>query len=105
MAEKKEEKQYEFEPVEEDELFRFESIGDIITGRLLEKDTSTKYNVGLYDIETIDGDTKRVLGKTQLDRLMEKVAIGSVVKIEFIKERETPTGTLKLFRVSVAKMQ
>lgn len=105
MAEKMKEKQYEFESVLDDELFRFESIGDTITGLVLAKDRSVKYNVGLYEIETIEGENKRILGKTHLDRLMEKVPVGSVVRIEYVEDRDTASGVMKLFDVGVAKQK
>ena len=101
--ENKAQSQIEWEPVKDEELFRFESIGDTITGQVKLKDRSSKYNVGLYELETLEGETKRILGKTHLDRLMDKVPVGAIVRITYVEDRETASGTLKLFDVDIAR--
>ena len=88
----------EYETVPDETFFRFENIGDTIQGILSDKGRSERYGVGMYTIDTKDGST-RILGKTHLDRLMNKVEIGDYILITYLDNQETPKGEMKIFEV------
>ena len=68
--------------------------GDSITGLLIEKNVSHKYNeCGIYKIEVDKDPTPKViLGGKQLDRKMATVEEGTNVKIFFVGKEPTEKG-------------
>lgn len=88
----------EYQKIDDGTFYRFENIGDSIEGRLLTKGQSERYAVGLYDIETENG-VIRILGKTQLDRLLNQIIEGEFIKIEYVDNQTTPKGDMMLFNV------
>ncbi len=75
---------------------------DSITGILIDKSISHKYNdCGIYKI-TVDNDPvpKVILGSKQLDRLMATIDIGKVIKIIFEGTQPSDKGNpMKVFKV------
>lgn len=87
--------------IKDDELVPFDHIGEEVTGKLLSKGVSEKFGVGIYEIETSEGIRKRIFGKTQLDRLMEQVTVGQIIRVIYIEDKETTSGTLKVFDIQI----
>ena len=85
--------------IEDSGYFEFKEFGDTIEGKLLSKGVSKKYNVGMYTLELPTKETKRFLGKTQLDQRMDRVNIGDYIKITYIDTVGTPMGDMKIFEV------
>jgi hypothetical protein len=84
-------------------FFKFENIGDSISGILLNKDTSSRYGFGLYTILTFNKEQKRFHGSSQLDDLMMNIPEQSYIQIEYVDNQETSNGTMKLFEVNVGE--
>jgi len=89
--------------VEQSETYDFEQ------GPLVGAFTGVETNVGpnesnLYSFELEDGRNVSVWGSTVLDSRMSKIQVGSVVKIEFLGEKENPktNRTYKEFKVYTA---
>lgn len=89
----------EYKKVESD-VFKFETEGAVIEGRLIAVSDSAQFNNKVYKIETDQG-VKTVFGTVILDDLMAMVVIGKQVKILFIGEKEAKKGQnpTKLFEV------
>lgn len=77
--------------------------GDSISGRLIDKSISPKYNdCGIYKLMRDDGSRvpKVVLGSKQLDRLMAGIEVGQDVLIVFEGTQPSDKGNpMKVFRV------
>ena len=79
-------------------------IGDSITGKLVEKSTSHKYNnCGIYKLlQENDPVPKIILGSKQLDRTMALIEIGTQVKIFFEGTKPSDKGNkMKVFKVFI----
>lgn len=71
-----------------DDIWRYQDGGSL-EGEYIKKDTEVgQYDSNVYHIKTKDG-VKKVFGSTVLDGRMDKVAIGTTVKIESLGK---PTG-------------
>jgi hypothetical protein len=81
-------------PVVDESFYKFENVGDTLSGLYTEQGYSDRWKKPLYTV----GD-KRFLGKTQLDRLMTKVSIGDFIEIELIDTMTTPNGQMMVFEV------
>jgi len=86
--------QHTLVPVVDETFFKFENAGDVLSGVFSELGYSERWKKPLYTV----GD-KRFLGKTQLDRLMSKVAIGDFIEVELIDTQSTPNGNMMIFEV------
>ncbi len=89
----------------EDNFFRFEKIGDNIIGKLMNKGTSTKLKIGLYDVlNKATNETNRIAGSQDLDKKMAGVEIGDTVYIELVDFQETTfPNPMKIFSVGVMR--
>ena len=89
--------------VESPNFFKFETIGDKVTGTILSRDQSARYGFGLYAMRLLDEDKQiRFHGSSQLDDLLQGIDLPALVQIEYIDEQETPNGSMKLFKVRTA---
>ena len=91
----------EWKEVEDTEFKKLE-IGESITGVLLKVEPSTKYEAkSIYTIhEQGAADSIKIFGTTILDRKMEKVPLGSLVKI--VREDNEPSdkgNPLQMYKV------
>lgn len=93
------EKNRQVKPIEDSTFYKFEEIGDKLTGILMDKGFSDKWKVGLYEIKNEEGEYIRFLGKTQLDRLMNKTELAKYIEIELIDKMKTEKGTMLIFEV------
>jgi hypothetical protein len=86
---------------------KFESIGDKIEGKLVEKAVSENYGIGLYTLKRDDETTMRIHGSANLDSLMTGVDIGQYVRIEWTDTKAMQAGKtpMKIFSVEVAEEQ
>lgn len=88
---------------EEDENTKFAQfikVGDKTEGKLAEVKDSEKYGK-VYALEN-NGENIVVVGKTDLNQKMSKVAIGNYVSIELKEIVKTANkNTLKIFKVMV----
>jgi hypothetical protein len=76
--------------------------GESITGKLVDKSISHKYNdCGIYKLKQDDNPVPKViLGSKQLDRVMAAIEVDTLVKIVF--EGTTPSdkgNAMKVFKV------
>lgn len=96
-------KERKFRQVEAPDFFKFESIGDKIEGKLVEKSQSDNYGIGLYTLKQDDDSTKRIHGSANLDSLMNGVDIGDYVRIEWTDTKAMEKGKtpMKIFIVEV----
>lgn len=88
-----------YEEIGDPDFFKFENIGDSISGELVDIGLSDQYKFGLYTVETSDGKQVRFHGSAQLDSRMKQCNIGDHIKIEFIDVEKRPKGDMKLFNV------
>ena len=84
-------------------FFRFEKVGDSISGLLMTKDKSSNYGIGIYSIKTFEGEQKRFHGSTQLDDLLLNVIVPCYIKITFIDTVETSLSPMKVFEVELGE--
>ena len=76
------------------DLFRFEDFGDQITGRfvsvspIVHADGKGNFNYTVADEKT--GELSVLVGTTALNRSMQNVAVGDVIRVTFTGE--VPTG-------------
>lgn len=76
--------------------------GNSISGLLIDKSTSSKYNnCGIYKLNVNDDPVPKViLGSKQLDRLMVTVDVGQEIKIVFTGTQPSDKGNpMKIFKV------
>jgi hypothetical protein len=99
----KEAEEEEFEPVGGGEIFRFEEIGKTLTGKVLNiRDGQFKNKV--YDIQIDDGSAVTVFGTTVLDRLMQSIQIGDIIRIKYVgdipakRKGMNPAKNFEVFR-------
>lgn len=85
--------------VESANFIKFESIGDMVSGQLLDKGYSEQYKFGLYSVMNEDGEQLRFHGSSQLDDLLMTVKVGDHIMVKFIDVQKTPKGEMKLFQV------
>ena len=77
-----------------------ENTGDIIEGVLLSKTPSKNYDNQVYEIETANGEQKRVFGTTVLDNRMTFVNVGDNVRITYKgTEKNKKDQDVKIFKV------
>lgn len=91
-----------WEDVEDPDFFKFENIGDKISGELVEIGKSERYSFGLYTVKTPDDNLVRFHGSAQLDSRMKQVNVGDYVMVEFIDIEEQDKGDMKLYDVKRA---
>jgi len=96
---KPDKKEDDWEDIEDPNFFRFENIGDKVSGKLVDIGNSERYNFGLYTIEQEDGTQMRFHGSAHLDSRMKQCQIGDHVKVEFIDVEEQDKGDMKLYDV------
>lgn len=89
----------EYEEIEDAEFFKFENFGDAIAGKLLSKERSKRFDIGLYTVRQDNGETKRFAGTTHLDNLMSQIEIGDYFQALYQDSRDTEKGEMKLFKV------
>jgi len=94
----------EWTEVNSDNIFPFSAIGDTIVGIYRGKQEGVgRYNQTLYKIETQSG-MRRIWGSAILDTQLDRVPIGSPVRIEFLGFIETKKGQqAKNFKVEFIK--
>lgn len=95
----KQEKVDEYEEIEDADFFRFEKIGDCVSGKLIDVGTSEKYKIGLYTLEKEDGSSVRFHGSADIDGKMKSVKMGESIKVEFYDLEKRGKGNMKLFRL------
>jgi len=85
---------------------RFEEVGELVEGWLLDKGQGPgpgDHLRGLYTIKAEDG-LRIVFGRTMIDQGMLNVPVGSYVRITYNGEEATARGnTIKLFSVETRK--
>lgn len=89
----------EYEEIEDAEFFKFENFGDALAGKLLSKEQSKRYAIGLYTIRQDNGETKRFAGTTHLDNLMAQIETGDSIQVLYQDSRDTEKGEMKIFKV------
>ena len=87
------------EEVASPNFFRFENIGDNVSGTLLGKGESDQFGFGLYSIEQDDGTQMRFHGSAQLDDLMLAIKSGEWLKVVYYDNQKMAKGSMKLFKV------
>ncbi len=93
----------EYEEVEDPDFFKFENVGDKVSGELVDIGTSDKYNFGLYTLEKPDGEQLRFHGSAHLDTRMKRIGIGDSVIVEYQDVEKKEKGEMKLFSVKLKK--
>lgn len=92
-----------YQPVEIEQV-KFENPGDNVEGRLTSKKTVVirGNKVGKYTLNR-KGDGKQVtfLGGVQLDDLMDRIPLGSMVFVRFVEKEPTGTEGYELKRFEV----
>ena len=85
---------------EDVEFQKFENIGDNIRGELIDVKPSETYGK-IFTIKAAQADKPCIIvGKMDLNRKMDEVPIGCLVKIEYVKDIETTKGKkMKIFKV------
>jgi hypothetical protein len=89
-----------FKEIESDVPLKVQELTEPLVGTYQGVETG-KYSP-IYLIHTEDG-LKRIVGVTDLQQKMEKVRIGSLVRIALKEARTTDTGKLYLTTVEVAR--
>jgi len=89
--------------IESKNFFQFKKIGDSITGLLMTKEKSSRYDIGIYTIKTFDGEIKRFHGATQLDDLLLNISVPCYIQITLIDTVETPLSPMKVFEVKIGE--
>jgi len=89
--------------IESQNFFRFEKVGDSITGLLMSKDKSSRYDIGIYTLKTFENEIKRFHGSTQLDDLLLNVTVPCYIQITLIDFVETPLSPMKVFEVKLGE--
>lgn len=89
----------DYEEVEDAEFFKFDKIGDCLTGRLIDKGESERYGFGLYDLLDENNNHRRFHGTKQLDDLLKTVNTHTDVIITYIDTQNMPEGQMKIFTV------
>lgn len=95
----------DYREIEDGELVKWDTEGMVVEGVLAsyeEKDTSN--GIGhVYEVETKE-ETLTFFAPTLLHKKLQKVAVGSVVKIEFTEVTQTAAkNDLKHFKVQSAE--
>lgn len=88
-----------WEDIEDPDFFKFENVGDKISGRLVDIGLSDQYRFGLYTVEKTDGTQIRFHGSAHLDSRMKQCQLDDVIEVEFIDIEKRPKGDMKLFSV------
>jgi hypothetical protein len=91
--------QRKFEEVEDAAFFKFENIGDVVEGKLVDRTLSDQYKFGIFTLEQDDGNNIRFHGAAQLDPVMLSVKIGEYIKVEYVDNQKRPKGDMKVFKV------
>lgn len=94
----------QYEEIKDANFFKFDNIGDIIEGMVVEIGTSARYHFGLYTVIDKDGEKKRFHGTTHMDTLMSTIEEQDYIKLELIDTEETPAGDMKLFKLLKKKL-
>lgn len=87
----------------ENRVFKFEKVGDSITGFLLNKEKSAVYDNMTYQLKT-DTETIIFFGSSVLNDLMTSVNIGDEICIEFKDLKASKTKghqPIKIFEVGI----
>lgn len=95
---------YESKETGYDEFFKFNKIGDKITGILIQKTTSTNYGFGLYILQNNQNKRIRFHGSVQLDSLMKRVSVAEYIEIILIDTQKMTKGDMKIFIIGVSKI-
>jgi hypothetical protein len=68
-------------------------VGDSITGILVDKFQSVKYECGLYKIKKKDDEKVKILiGTTILDKMLAKREVGELIKVERHPDQKSASG-------------
>ena len=90
----------------EDNIFKFEKVGDTIEGELQAVEIGANFGNKVYKIKGDDAKINVVFGTIVLESLMSAVSIGDYVKIEFAGTKENKKAgqeDIKTFDVSIAE--
>lgn len=87
-------------------LNELNSPGDVVQGDYLGVESQTKTNSGgdyvanFYKFIDEEGDEFTIKGTTSIDKQMQKVPVGSIVRIEYKEDKPTDKGNpFKVFKV------
>jgi len=86
----------------EDTIFKFEKEGDLVEGKLVDKQHGSTYDNEVYKVEQKDKSVVTVFGTTVLDSQLRLVDIGQEIKIVFSGTKPPKRkghNPLKLFEV------
>jgi hypothetical protein len=92
----------EWNEKEHSDFFRFNKIGDKITGLLIQRTVSTRYGFGLYTLR-VKGKQICFHGSVQLDSLMKRVNLAEFIEVKLVDIQKMPKGDMKIFIVCVAQ--
>ena len=93
-----------FDKVQDGELFKFDEVGKVIKGVLVDFHTqeTNKGDGNVYEVKTKEG-TVAFFAPTMLHKKLKTVTIPSIVEITYKELTQTKAGNdLKLFDVGVA---
>lgn len=96
-------KEEDLEEIESANFFRFENVGDTVSGVLKDVQKSKQYGFGIYTLEQDDGSPVRIHGSSDLDDKMMLVENGTWVKITYFDQKSQAKGMMKLFKVQKRK--
>lgn len=94
----------EWETVDDPTFFKFDKVGDVLEGELVDISKSETYGFGLYTIVDAETNPHRFHGSNQLDDLMSQIKIGDYIKVSFIDTKNHPRGQMKIFTVYKKRM-
>jgi len=86
----------------EDEIFKFENVGDFVVGKYIAKETSGNFDNEVYKIQKESGDVVTVFATTVLQSIMNSIELGTEVVIRLTGVKPNPKKNLndiKLFEV------
>lgn len=85
------------------EFFQFKNVGDSIAGRLIEKHITTIQGNKCGKYAIVDQSNKRAvfLGSVQMDELLNTVAVGTEIYVEYIGQGATTEKGFQIKRFVV----
>ena len=86
----------------EDSIYKFESEGDTVFGKLISKEKGYTYDNEVYKIETDDKKVLVIFSTSVLQSLMANINIGQEVKIVYLGSKQSEKkgfNDIKLFEV------
>ena len=87
----------------ETNFIRFEEIGQMLEGEILDIDTSISGDFAIYTVKDDNDIVRKFHDSTQLKDLLIQCKVGDYIQVTYIDTQKLPNGELKIFSVKRSK--